>query len=147
MKTMLKAFYTKPLVIYLIVALLAISTFAGSAEAMFVPAAPHQNMTEATAVFASRAVDMAKIQTAFESKIIQQKLMDYGLSPEETMARVSQLSDEQIHQLATHTDSLQAGGDGGAGVLVFLLLVVIIIVLIMELTYPGYRHHGQYRYR
>ena len=147
MKTMLKAFYTKPLVIYLIIALLAISTFAGSAEAMFVPAAPHQNMTEATAVSASRAADMAKIQTAFESKILQQKLMDYGLSPEETIARVNKLSDEQIHQLATHTDSLQAGGDGGAGVLVFFLLVFILVLLIMALTYPGdgYRHHGHYR--
>jgi len=133
MKTMLKAFYTKPLVIYLVVALLAISTFAGSAEAMFVPAAPHQDMTEATAVSAGRATDMAKIQMAFESKILQQKLRDYGLSPEETMARVNKLSDEQIHQLATNTDSIQAGGDG-VGVLVFLLLVVILVVLILELT-------------
>jgi len=104
MKTMLRAFYTKPLVIYLIVTLLAISTFAGPAEAMFVPAAPHQIMTEATAVYVSRTADMAKIQTALESKILQQKLMDYGLSPEETMARVNKLSDEQIHQLATHMD-------------------------------------------
>ncbi len=91
MKTMLKAFYTIPLVIYLVVALLAISTFAGPAEAMFVPAAPHQNMTEVTAVSEGRDADIAKIQKAFESKILQQKLMDYGLSPEETMARVNKL--------------------------------------------------------
>jgi uncharacterized protein DUF6627 len=133
MKTMLKAFYAKPLVIYLVVALIAISTFAGSAEAMFVPAAPHQDMTEATAASAGRAADMAKIQKAFESKILRQKLMDYGLSPEETMARVNKLSDEQIHRLATNTDSLQAGGDG-VGVLVFLLLVAILVVLVLELS-------------
>ncbi len=133
MNTIFKAFYTKPLVIYLVVALLTISTFAGPADAMFVPAAPHQDMSEATAVSASRAADMAKIQMAFESKILQQKLMDYGLSTEETMARVNKLSDEQIHQLATNTDSLQAGGDG-VGVLVTLLLVAIIVVLVLELT-------------
>ncbi len=133
MKTMFKAVYTKPLVIYLVVALLSISTFAGPADAMFVPAAPHQDMTEATAVSAGRATDMAKVQTAFESKILQQKLRDYGLSPEETMARVNKLSDEQIHQLATNTDSLQAGGDG-VDVLVFLLLVAILVVLVLELT-------------
>jgi len=133
MKTVLKAFYTKPLVIYLVVALLAISTFAGPADAMFVPAAPHQDMTESMAVSTGRAADLAKIQMAFESKILQQKLMDYGLSPEETMARVDKLSDEQIHQLATNTDSLQAGGDG-VGVLIFLLLVAIIVVLVLELT-------------
>ncbi len=147
MKTILKAFYTKPLVIYLILALIEISTFAGPAEAMFFPAAPHQNMTEATALSASRAADMAKIQTALESKILQQKLMDYGLSPEETMARVNKLSDEQIHQLATRADSLQAGGyGGGAGVLVFLFLVLIIVVLIVALTYPGYGYgYGHHR--
>jgi uncharacterized protein DUF6627 len=132
MKTMLKAFYAKPLVIYLVVALIAISTFAGSAEAMFVPAAPHQDMTEATAVSAGRAADMAKIQKAFESKILRQKLMDYGLSPEETMARVNKLSDEQIHQLATNTDSLQAGGDG-VDVLIGLLVVAILVVVLIYL--------------
>jgi hypothetical protein len=133
MKSMLRAFYAKPLTIYLAVALLAISTFAGPAEAMFVPAAPHQNMAESAADSAVRAADMAKIQTAFESKILLQKLMDYGLSPEETMARVNTLSDEQIHQLSTHTDSLQAGGDGGGfiiGLLVVALLVVLLIYLI-----------------
>ena len=115
---------------------------------MFVPASPHQDMTESTAVSAGRAADMAKIQMAFESKILQQKLMDYGLSPEETMARVNKLSDEQIHQLATHTDSLQAGGDGGgAGVLVFLFLVLIIVVLIVALTYPGYGYGYQGHHR
>jgi cytochrome c553 len=132
MKSMLKAFYTKPLTIYLAAALLAISTFAGPAEAMFVPAAPHQNMTGATAVSAGRAADMAKIQTAFESKILQQKLMDYGLSPEETMARVNKLSDEQIHQLATHTDSLQAGGDP-VGFLVGLVVLALLVVLLIYL--------------
>jgi hypothetical protein len=130
MKYMLKAFYTKPLTIYLAVALLAISTFAGPAEAMFVPAAPHQNMTEAAAETAVRTADMAKIQMAFESKILQQKLMDYGLSPEETMARVNTLSDEQIHQLATHTDSLQAGGDGGGTIIGLLIIAILVVVLI-----------------
>ncbi len=132
MKTMLKEFYTRPLVIYLIVALLVISTFAGPADAMFVPAASHQDMTEATALSAGRAADMAKIQMAFESKILQQKLMDYGLSPEETMVRVNKLSDEQIHQLATNTDSLQAGGDG-VDVLVGLLVLAILVVVLVYL--------------
>ncbi len=132
MKTMLKAFYTIPLVIYLVVALLAISTFARPAEAMFVPAAPHQNITEATAISVGRDADMAKIQMAFESKILQQKLMDYGLSPEETMARLNKLSDEQIHQLATHTDSLQAGGDG-VDLLIGLLVVAILVVVLVYL--------------
>ena len=69
---------------------------------------------------------------ALESKVVQQKLVDYGLSPEETMARVNKLSDEQINQFATHTGSLQAGGDGGsviAGLLTVAILVVILVYL------------------
>ncbi|HSA78742.1 MAG TPA: PA2779 family protein, partial [Nitrospirota bacterium] len=67
------------------------------------------------------------------SKLVQQKLRDYGLSPEETMARVNKLSDEQINQLATHTDSLQAGGDPvdlAIGLLILALLVVLLIYLL-----------------
>jgi len=67
-----------------------------------------------------------------ESKVVQQKLVDYGLSPEETMARVNKLSDEQINQFATRTGSLQAGGDGGsviAGLLAVAILVVILVYL------------------
>jgi len=133
MKTMLKTFYAKPLASYLAAALLAISTFAGPAEAMFVSSAPHQNAAVSAAASADRADQLARIQAALESKLVQQKLMDFGLSPEETMARVSRLSDAQINQLATHTDSLQAGGDPVdlvVGLLVVALLVVLLIYLL-----------------
>jgi len=130
MKGLLNAFYTKPLAIYLVMALLAISTLSGPAEAMFVPAASHLDSTSTKAVSAARTADLSKIQTALESKIVQQTLQDYGLSPEETISRVNKLSNEQIHQLATHTDSLQAGGDGVVGLLVVVILVVLLIYLV-----------------
>jgi hypothetical protein len=132
MKTMLKTFYAKPLAVYLAVALLAITTFAGPAEAMFVPSAPSQNAAAPAASSAVRAADLAKIQATLESKIVQQKLMDYGLSPEETMARVNKLSDEQINQLATHAESLQAGGDP-VDLLIGLLIVAILVVVLIYL--------------
>jgi uncharacterized protein DUF6627 len=129
MQSMLRSCFTKPLVVYLVVALIAISTFAGPAEAMFVPAAPHQDAAGASAV---RAADMAKIQAALESKVVRQKLMDYGLSPEEAVSRLNKLSDEQVHQFAAHTDSLQAGGDG-AGFLVGLMVLAVLVVLLIFL--------------
>jgi len=122
MKSMLKAVYAKPLIVYLVMALLTISTLAGPAEAMYVPTAPLQH-GDAASMAVDRAADLATIQSALETRMVSRKLMDYGLSPEEAMARVSKLSDEQIHQLATHSDSLQAGGDGG-GFLVGLLPVL-----------------------
>jgi len=133
MKTMLNAFYTKPLIIYLVVALLALSTFAGPAEAMFVPTGSLQAPAGAIDASVSRAADLAKVQTALESKVIRQKLLDYGLSPEEAMVRLNTLSDGQIHQLATQTDSLQAGGDAVGfliGVMILAILVVVLIFLV-----------------
>jgi len=133
MKTMLRAFYAKPLVIYLITAVLALSAFSGPAEAMFVTAAPHQGASGSPAVSTGRTADLARIQVTLESKVVQQKLRDYGLTPEETMARINNLSDEQIHQLATNTDALQAGGDGIGllvGVVVLAILVVVLIYLL-----------------
>ena len=59
--------------------------------------------------------------------------MDYGLSPDEAMARVSALSDDQVHQLATHADSLQAGGDA-VGFLASLVLIALLVVLIIYLV-------------
>ncbi len=132
MKTMLRAFYAKPLVIYIITALLALTAFSGPAEAMFVTTVPHQGASGSPAVWASRTDDLARIQVTLESKVVQQKLMDYGLTPEVTMARINKLSDEQIHQLATNTDALQAGGDA-IGTLVGLILLAILVVVLIYL--------------
>ncbi len=132
MKSMLKSFYSKPLVIYLAVALLAISTAAGPAEAMFIPAVPGES-TGVAPEASVRAADLIKIRSALESKIISQRLMDNGLTPDEAMARVNMLSDEQVHQLATHTDSLQAGGDA-AGLLAGLVIIALLVVLLIYLV-------------
>jgi len=129
MKTMLKTFYARPLAVYLAVALLAITTFAGPAEAMFVTSAPHQEAAAPAAASADRAAGLAKIQAALESKIIRQTLMDYGLSPEEAMAKVSTLSDEQISRFAANTDALQAGGDTGISLLALILIIILVILI------------------
>jgi hypothetical protein len=50
------------------------------------------------------------------------------------MARVNKLSDEQISQLATHTESLQAGGDAG-GLLVSLVVLAILVVVLVYLLH------------
>jgi flagellar basal body-associated protein FliL len=122
--------FSKLLALYLVFAMFLL-TLPSQGWAMFVPATPHENATGAAAVSGGRTADLARIQAALESKIVQQKLMDYGLSPEETMARVNKLSDEQINQFATHTDALQAGGDRG-GRLILILLIVILIILIVK---------------
>jgi hypothetical protein len=134
MKTMLGSFYTRPLAVYLITALIVMSSFAAPADAMFVPAAPGEGASVQPQMPGNRAADLAKVQSVLESRIIQQKLIDYGLSPTEAMARVNRLSDQQLHEFAARTDSVQAGGDGGVdlffGLVVVALLVVVLVYLL-----------------
>jgi hypothetical protein len=130
MKHMLKAFYTRTLVIYLVLALVVISTAAGPAEAMLLPASP--NAAHSAPAY-DRAADISAVQKTLESKEIRQKLLDYGLTPEETEARIASLSDDQLHRLAVNLDSVQAGGDSVLGVLLGLVIIALLVVLIIYL--------------
>lgn len=133
MKSILRTCYAKPLAGYLIIALIALSTFAGPAEAMFVPAAAQGDVASAFRATSDRAADLGRIQSALETKIVRQKLMDYGLSPTEALAKMNMLSDQQLHMLATHTDAVQAGGhaaDVFFGLVIVGLLVVVLIYLL-----------------
>ncbi len=117
-----KPFY-KFLSLYLVFAMLLISLPA-QGWAMFVPSAPSDS---------ARQADMVRIQKTLESAVVKQRLMDFGLSSEEAMARINKLSDGQIHQFAAHLDSLQAGADA-VDALIFLLLVAIVVVVVLEAT-------------
>ena len=128
MKGILHAFYAKQLPVYLVVALIAVSFIAGTSMAMFVPAAP-QTQSTSTPLF-DRAADLAKIQKTLESKALQQRLRDYGLSPENALAKINGLSDLQIHQLAAKIDALQAGGMSDSNFIIILLLIILIVILI-----------------
>ena len=133
MKRILSAFYAKPLSIYLGTALIVVSAYARPAEAMFLPAAQ-------TSEVSGRSADLVKIQRALESKTLQQRLMDYGIAPENTMAKINGLSDEQVHRLAANIDALQAGGRGGIDnrtVIIILLLVLIIVILVQNTAYES----------
>ncbi len=126
MKRILPAVIKTQLLLSLITALISISATAGPAEAMFVPTAPPPQTTP----LPDRAIDMAKIRKVLESKTLQQRLVDYGLSPEGALAKINVLSDEQVHMLATNIDALQAGGMGSSSLIIILLLIVLVLLLI-----------------
>ncbi len=133
MKSIREGCYAKSLALYLITALITISTFSQPAGAMFVPAGSHGSSVIDPQPTAARVADMAKVQAVLESRVVRQKLLDYGLSPEEALARVSTLSDKEIHELAAHSDSIQAGGDPADvffGLIIVAVLVVVLVFLI-----------------
>ncbi len=80
-----------------------------------------------------RVSDMGKIQEILEAKMIRERLAKLGFTAEEITNRLSQLSDQQVHQLALNLDELKAGDDG-LGIIIALLVIAILVVLLIQLT-------------
>jgi hypothetical protein len=81
---------------------------------------------------AGRLADLRIVQHTLESKIIQQRLLDWGLTADEVQARLAALSDQEVHQLAMHLDALTPGGNG-LEILIVLLVIAIVVVLVIYL--------------
>lgn len=78
--------------------------------------------------------DMDKVRLALENKQVQEKLKNYGLTSEEVSARLSTMTPEQIHMLATASDDILAGGDSFLGTLIAILVIIILIIVILKLS-------------
>ncbi|HBL22823.1 MAG TPA: hypothetical protein DDZ40_01750 [Deltaproteobacteria bacterium] len=113
--------------IYYLVAVMFIIGIAPRVEAAFMPS---QAITLSSG---ERAADVQKIQTVLEMKLVKQRLLDLGFSPEEIQSRVSEMSDQQIHSFAQKLDDLKVGQDG-LGIVIAILVIVLLVILIINLT-------------
>ena len=78
-----------------------------------------------------RASDLGKIQNAIETKMIGERLKQIGLTPDEIQKKLSQLGDQQIHQLAQQLDELRVGGDSGwvaFGIVMGLAAIAVLVI-------------------
>ena len=80
-----------------------------------------------------RQADLGKIQKVLETKMIKERLVQYGMTQDEVNTRLSQLSDQQLHKFALQIDDLKVGGDG-LGIVIALLVIALLVVLIITLT-------------
>ncbi len=76
--------------------------------------------------------DLAMVQSFLENKVVAQKLVDYGVSPEEAMAKVRAMSPQELHRLASLTDRAAEGADSALGIAIGLAILVLIIVVIFK---------------
>src|SRR4030066_1296256 len=60
-----------------------------------------------------RSSDLEKIRKVLEMKMVRERLKDLGFTPNEIEKKLSQLDDQQIHQLDLNLDELRGGSDGG----------------------------------
>jgi hypothetical protein len=122
----LKIPYMKHVAWYLVVAMVIIS-IAPRVEAGFAPS----EVIDMKQV--DRTAELEKIQSILETKAVRERLAQFGLSHDEITERLSQLSDEQIHQLALQLDDLRVGQDA-AGVIIAVLVIIILVIVILQLT-------------
>ena len=78
-----------------------------------------------------RAADIAKVQAFLERKVVFQKLMDYGVTPDEAMAKVRSMSEKDLHRLASLTDRAAEGADGVGFAIGLAVLVILVLVILM----------------
>jgi hypothetical protein len=116
----------KVLCCYLVVALFVI----GIAEKSYAGLSPSEVMNLSPF---ERTVDLNKIQTALETKVVSEKLTQLGFNKDEIQSRLYQLSDQQLHKVALKADELKVGGDGALGLLIAVLVIAILFVLFFSL--------------
>ncbi len=80
-----------------------------------------------------RNADIHKIQKIIETKAVSTRLLQLGFTTEEVKNKLAQLSDQQLHHVASQLDDLKAGGDV-LGVIIALLVIAILVVILLNLT-------------
>lgn len=128
MKRFKQILVKKQLIWYLVIFFAIVPAWPAPSGASFIPSQGSLGPSDPSI----RQQDLQKIQALLEKKVISQRLKEFGLTPEEVASRLSQLSDKEVHQIASRIDELEAGGDA-AGFILGLLLIVLLVILILYL--------------
>lgn len=71
--------------------------------------------------------DINTIQHTLESKLVQEKLKAYGLTPDEVSTKLSSMTPAQIHILSVASQDILAGGTG-LGLAVGISIIIVFVV-------------------
>lgn len=82
----------------------------------------------------AREINEKKIRRMLENKIVAERLNSYGLSDEKIFSKLEGMSDEQVHQLASLSDRMPAGGDAGVAVAIVVVTIAVAIILLLVLV-------------
>ncbi len=85
-----------------------------------------------TTVDSPRDADMLIAQRTLEHKVVAQKLRDYGVTPAEAQLKLANMSDQDLHRLASASKGLPSGGDS-TGAIIGVLVVVILVIVVLKL--------------
>lgn len=88
--------------------------------------------TASAAAMAARTADLNTVRAFLEQKQVSERLAGFGLSQAEVQARLDNLTDQEVHHVATQIEQQNPAGDGG-GVLVTVLVIGILVLLFVYL--------------
>jgi hypothetical protein len=123
----MKSLWIKMLSCYLVVAMFVL----GITPRIYAGFSPSEAVSNLTF---DRSSDLEKIRKVLEMKMVRERLKNFGFTPEEIEKKLSQLDDQQIHQLALNLDELKVGGNVWVWVLVILLLAAIGVIVYLVVT-------------
>ena len=65
-----------------------------------------------TSIASTRDADLVLVRRALEHRLVAQKLRDYGVARAQVESRLAELSDRDLHDLASVSKGLPSGSDG-----------------------------------
>ncbi|MGD8416440.1 MAG: PA2779 family protein [Pseudomonadales bacterium] len=77
----------------------------------------------------ARAENLAKVNAVFAREDVRQYLVAQGVNPDDALARVAQLPDQDVAQIAGQLEDVPAGGS-----ILALIGAVFVVLIILELT-------------
>jgi Flp pilus assembly protein TadB len=106
----------------------------------FAPLSGYAMLLPSTDGSMQRQSDLNRIQTQLESKLVSERLNALGLTQQEVQARMQDLSDDQIHNLAQNVEGLQFGGDGGLLILILAVIGALVLISFLFSATTGTAH-------
>ncbi len=119
--------HSRPLIFVLVIAIVSLSMPKGRLEAAIV------TTESAVSLPTEGQTDRERVRAFLSRAEVQAQLQAYGISPEEAIARVENLTDREIALIAGKVDQLPAGGGccyGGGEVLVVAAFLVVVLIIV-----------------
>src|ERR1700740_747460 len=79
----------------------------------------------------AREIDAEQVRRTLENKIVAERLRNYGLSKQEIISKMDKMSDGQIHQLASLSNKITAGGYYATPYYYYQLYIIFLFTLLL----------------
>jgi len=76
--------------------------------------------------------DRERVTAFLEREDVRQQMVALGVDPDEALARVASLSDEEVRRISGHLDNLPAG-QSALGAVLGAILIIFLVLLVTDL--------------